>query len=103
MYRCQVCRKRTEDIDNPPCSGHEFVPQQIKTIHKFIYDRSSRTVTVLCTGKPPRPGTTGLGGNYGINCIRCRTKMDPSSSRESDEGAIELAEPTNPDKLPTQD
>lgn len=103
MYRCQTCRKRTEDIDVIPCNpaNHEFVPQEIRTIHKFIYDRAERTVTVLCTGKPPFPGTTGLGGNYGINCIRCKKMMAPSSP--GDDGVIELAQTPNPDTLPDQE
>lgn len=111
MFRCKVCRKRTEDIDASPCgekANHQFDPEPIRTMHKFNYDKRLGTVTVLCTGEPPRNGATGLGGNYGITCIRCRTKMKEqliaslapiSSFQEDGVPGDDLAQPNNPDTL----
>jgi hypothetical protein len=107
MYRCQVCKRRTEDIDSPPCidKGHQFKPQQITTFHKFIREKNG-SMTVLCTGKPPKSGTQGLGGNYGINCIRCKTKMKElleagnNSFLSRDNGtSLDLSVPPDPDTL----
>lgn len=113
MYRCQVCKKRTEDIDEAPCNpaNHVFRPEHIRTLHKYIYDRKNKTVTVLCTGNAPRRGTEGLGGNYGITCVRCKTKMkelarlekDILSSRETGVPGAELAQPVNTDTLPAEE
>ena len=103
MYRCQVCRRRTEDIDVAPCidNRHEFKPEEIRTLHRFVFSADRRSVTVLCTGKPPKPATQGLGGNYGINCPRCRAKLkDLFLSRDS---GSESTPTENPDKLPAED
>lgn len=120
MYRCQVCKKRTEDLDVVPCNpaNHAFSPIEIRTLHKFIYDKANKTITVLCTGQPPRQGTLGLGGNYGINCIRCRTAIKNAAQaiKDSDIGEKvtlslqgngvpggELAQNENTDTLPAEE
>ena len=106
MYRCQTCRARTEDIDEVPCKtkDHPFKPQYIQTLHKFVYDERNRP-TVLCTGNPPRPGVMGLGGNYGINCIRCRTKMKEEllSSRDSGVPGGDSTQTDQADTLPAEE
>jgi hypothetical protein len=115
MYRCQVCRRRTEDIDSPPCisNDHVFTPQKIDTIHK--YDYKNGYVTVRCTGAAPTPNMIGLGSDLGINCIRCRTIMQqeaaasripkPAPSFSRDNGAVGVNSTTskNTDKLPPED
>lgn len=75
MYRCQSCRKRTEDIDVPPCNpaNHKFIPEKIRLMHKYVYSKEG--VYCLCTGSRPTGNMTGLGGNLGITCIRCKEAM----------------------------
>lgn len=97
MYKCQVCNKRTEFIDEPPCTEeHEFKAIEITTIHKFVLKDGRKTI--LCTDRPPRRGAVSVGGNYGISCIRCRKKMKDLLSPGNEE-AVNLPEPQKPDKL----
>ena len=114
MYRCQVCKKRTEDVDVAPCNpaNHTYMPEKIRALHKFIYDRANKTRTVLCTGLPPKPGTEGLGGNYGISCIRCKQAMkDAAITAEKESLSFQgngvpgdqLAQTENTGTLPAED
>ena len=88
MYRCKVCLKRTEDIDNPPCDKDpcdEFDPEKIATIHSLYFDGATRKV--LCTGKAVTPGIRGVGSGLGITCIRCKRKAHENYLREKEESA----------------
>ena len=73
MYRCQVCRKHTEDIDESPCDdSHVFEPLKIATMHKLEFDGTDRIL--YCTQSSLKPGVQGVGSWLGVNCIRCRAK-----------------------------
>lgn len=86
MYRCKTCQRRTEDIDNPPCGKdpcEEFYPEQIPTIHSLYFEGDQRKV--LCTGKLLSPGIRGVGGPYGVTCIRCKRKRHELALRDKAE------------------
>ena len=90
---------RTEDIDQAPCinKNHPFVPQKVTTIHKSVRDPKTNLITLLCTGKTPRPGSVFLGGSLGISCIECRTKMKEAAiARDAKLYGPEAVSPSNP-------
>jgi hypothetical protein len=76
MYRCQTCKRRTEDIDEVPCvtKDHPFSPEEITTVHH--YSRGPEGERLLaCTGRPSKPGVMAIGGRMGLTCIRCKTAL----------------------------
>lgn len=68
MFKCLGCGNLCEDIDTPNCTDtcSRFSPQKILARHLITKGN------ILCTGRPPKPGTIALGRPDGVNCIRCR-------------------------------
>lgn len=78
------------DIDEAPCEC--FTPQKIPTIHQ-----RTKEGTLLCTGKPLRPGAIAVGGRYGVSCILCKEAMN----KRLEEKDVKLQTEENSDKIPT--
>lgn len=76
MYKCLNCRNVTETLKSIPkgCDDKCFTPREVKTIHHLTIANNQRIVT--CSGKPLKEGGVGIGTIYGVNCLRCRAKLD---------------------------